>query len=361
MHRFVSLRNGHLLKILHVTQCYDGGVSRAIDNISKLMPEIQHYVLYSGSENPAINGLYSGVRKFSDNPFLRILEVRAYARELDAQVIHAHSSWAGLYTRAFRPPVPVIYEPHCYVFDDPHRHPLAKSLYRRIERLLSRRTTITVALTEHERGLAHGLDKNAKVRVLPNIPTIPTVDHREEPMQAAPEITMIGRIVPQKDPDFFRDLARFSAERGLPFKFVWIGAGTESATSSLQAEGIEVTGWLSPEKISQRLSTAWMYVHSAHYEGFPLSVLDAAAARVPIIVRDLPCFNETRLTKIDTPEEAIAALAQAYYDPDFLVSTKAGGDHLLQTMNIEAHTNVLTSVYLEARSDDHSTLVGTHP
>ncbi|ALO67772.1 hypothetical protein AS189_16415 [Arthrobacter alpinus] len=343
-----------------MTQCYDGGVSRAMDNISKLLPEIQHFVLYSGSENPAESGQYSGVRKFSANPLKRFLEVRAYARELEVEVIHAHSSWAGLYSRAFRPSVPVIYEPHCYVFDDPQRHPLLRSVYRRIESFLSRHTTITVALTEHERGLAYGLDKNAKVRILPNIPTIPTVAYREDTTQAVPEIVMIGRLAPQKDPGFYQDLARLSSARGLPFKFVWIGSGTESDTDALQAAGIEVTGWLAPEEISQRLSRAWMYVHSAHYEGFPLSVLDAAAAKVPIIVRDLPCFEETQLTKVEDPEEAIATLAQAYFDPDFFASTKVGGQLLLQTMNTETHTDVLTSVYRDARIATDDTLVGTH-
>lgn len=343
-----------------MTQCYDGGVSRAMDNISKLLPEIQHFVLYSGSENPAESGEYSGVRKFSANPIKRFLEVRAYARELNAEVIHAHSSWAGLYARALRPSIPVIYEPHCYVFDDPHRHPLLRIIYRRIESFLSRRTSITVALTEHERGLAYSLNKKATVRVLPNIPTIPTVAHREDTKQAVPEIVMIGRLAPQKDPDFYHDLAKLSSEHGLPFKFVWIGSGTETATAKLEAVGIEITGWLSPAEISQRLSNAWMYVHSAHYEGFPLSVLDAAAAKVPIIVRDLPCFKETQLTKVEDPEEAIATLTQAYFDPDFFESTKAGGKLLLQTMNSETHTDILTSVYRDARIATDDTLVGTH-
>ncbi|AIY03639.1 hypothetical protein ART_4040 [Arthrobacter sp. PAMC 25486] len=337
------------MKILHVTQCYDGGVSRAMDNISKLLPDINHYVIYSGSEDPTESGGYSGIKKFSSNPFKRIREVRVFAKELGAEVIHAHSSWAGLYTRLLRLPVPVVYEPHCFVFDDPERHPLLRTAYRRIESFLSKRTSITVALTEHERELANSIDENAKVRILPNIPTIPTVLDRQPIVQEFPEITMIGRIAPQKDPAFFRDVARLSRDQGLPFKFVWIGAGSEEATNSLLDAGVEVTGWLSPSEISARLATTWMYFHSALYEGFPLSVLDAAAAGVPIIVRDLPCFNETRLAKIDGPSEAISALAMAYFDADFLESTKSGGQQLLLTMNEETHTDVLRSVYHEAR------------
>lgn len=331
-----------------------------MDNISKLLPDIKHYVIYAGSENPADSGHYTGVRRFSGNPIKRVLEVRAYAKELGAEVVHAHSSWAGMYTRLLRLPMPVVYEPHCFVFDDPERHPLLRSLYRKIESFLSRRTSITVALTEHERELATSIDDDARVRILPNIPTIPTVIDRTPPQLEFPEITMIGRIAAQKDPNFFRDVAVLSQQQGLPFKFVWIGSGTEESTAKLQDAGVEVTGWLTPEEISHRLSRTWLYFHSAQYEGFPLSVLDAAAAGVPIIVRDLPCFNETRLTKISGPKEAISAISMAYFDSDFLESTLSAGQKLLATMNAGAHQEILRSVYWEAQTESEVTLVGSN-
>lgn len=348
-----------MLKILHVTQCYDGGVSRAMDNISKLLPDLKHYVIYSGTEDPEESGHYSGVRQFSRNPLKRMLEVRAFAKELGVELVHAHSSWAGLYTRVLRLPVPVVYEPHCFVFDDPERHPFLRSIYRKIEGALSRRTSITVALTGHERRLAKSIDQNATVHILPNIPTIPTVLDRESPSQERPVITMIGRIAPQKDPQFFLDLAQACGDQGLPFRFVWIGAGDEEASDSLVAAGVEVTGWLSPSEISTRLDSTWVYFHSALYEGFPLSVLDAAAARVPIVVRDLPCFDETKLTRVDGLAAAVSTLSKAYSDRDYFESTKAGGEHLLRTMNEETHAEALRSVYREARNTTEMNLVGS--
>lgn len=331
-----------------------------MDNIPRLMPEIEHYIIYDGTEDPEGTGLYSEIRKFNHNPIKRVLEVRKFAKELDVDVIHAHSSWAGLYSRFFRPNIPVIYEPHCFVFDDPQRHPLIRGIYRAVESFLSKRTAVTIALTEHERNLAHSIDKNATVRILPNIPTIPILERREITFSEFPEITMIGRIAPQKDPYFFLRLAQLSGDRGLPFKFVWIGSGDPTYSKALTEAGVEVTGWLSPEEMSTKLKHAWMYMHSAHYEGFPLSVLDAAAARIPIIVRDLPCFAETQLTKVGDHEEALATLAQAYFEPDFFESLKIGGDQLLQSMNPKTHTDVLRTAYSEASGETGNILARNH-
>lgn len=347
------------MKILHVTQCYDGGVSRAMDNISILLPEAKHYILYSGSDNPTETGQYSGVKLLSGNPIKRSLQVRSFANELGAEIVHAHSSWAGLYSRIFRLTMPVVYEPHCFVFDDPERHPFLRHAYRKVESILSRRTSVTVALTEHERSLATSIDRNATVRVLPNVPTIPVVKRRSDPSEASPVVAMIGRIAAQKDPSFFGELSQLSRNRGLPFRFVWIGSGSEGATQMLTDSGVKVTGWLPSSEITSTLERTWMYFHSAQYEGFPLSVLDAAAARVPMIVRDLPCFGGTQLTKVSSPSAAIEALEKALVDSSFFESIKNGGDMLLETMNEETHNDALRAIYRDATNDTTYEILGT--
>ncbi|MGN5734287.1 glycosyltransferase [Arthrobacter psychrochitiniphilus] len=329
-----------------------------MDNISLLIPEAKHYLLYYGTENPIHTGRYSVVKKFSGSPIKRALQVRKFAIEINAEIVHAHSSWGGFYSRIFRIPIPVVYEPHCFVFDDPHRHPLLRYVYRKVESILSKRTFVTVALTEHERSLATGIDQDAKVRVLPNIPTIPVVQSRRTPSGTSPVVSMIGRIAPQKGPTFFGELAQLSRERGLPFRFIWIGSGSSDAENSLTDAGVEVTGWLSSNEVTSALGRTWMYFHSAEYEGFPLSVLDAAAAKVPIIVRNLPCFDGTQLTKVSTPSAAIEALEKALKDLVFFESTKYGGEKLLETMNEEAHADVLRAIYADAKNESSHEFVG---
>jgi glycosyltransferase involved in cell wall biosynthesis len=100
-----------------------------------------------------------------------------------------------------------------------------------------------------------------------------------------------GRLGPQKDPLFFlAAVGRLRAtEPGL--RAVWLGDGDPALRDRLVAGGVEVTGWLPRGQTMARLGAADLYLHSARWEGFPLMVAEAAALRVPTLVRRLPSFT----------------------------------------------------------------------
>src|SRR5690606_21122555 len=48
-------------RILHVTQVYAGGISRAITSLVDLSPEVEHHLLWAGNEEPASDVPYASV------------------------------------------------------------------------------------------------------------------------------------------------------------------------------------------------------------------------------------------------------------------------------------------------------------
>jgi glycosyltransferase involved in cell wall biosynthesis len=332
------------MRILHVTECYEGGVSRAIDTIARLSPKHEHYLLWEGLADPLTTGLFEETCRLPKGSISRIASVNRYAVAVDADLIHAHSSWAGVYARTLKPVVPVIYEPHCFVFDDPDRSAISRAAYRFAESVLGRRSSSIVALTPHEEFLARRLNSRAEVIRLPNVPTIEVVQKPEQDM-ADTEVVMIGRLARQKNPEFFAEVASMVRHLNPSVRFTWIGDGNVAYQNILTDAGVRVTGWVGKVELETLLRNASIYLHSAKYEGFPLSVLDAAAADLPIIVRDLPCFDGYDLLKVDTAEAAALTINSLVEKPGDHKRLAKISRRLLEDMNDEAHKAALVQIY----------------
>ena len=180
------------MRILHVTECYQGGVRRAVDTIVRLTPELDHYLLADEAHDAGPG--YSRVIPMAHGFRGRSAQVNAIAEEINADLVHAHSSWAGAYARVSKPVKPVVYEPHCFVFDDPYRGRLQKWIFRRAENVLGRNTSVLLALTPHERELALSILPNERIVLLPNVPSIPVSTARRAPAYGMPEVVMVGQI-----------------------------------------------------------------------------------------------------------------------------------------------------------------------
>lgn len=340
-----------LRTILHVTECYEGGVGRAIRNIVRILPDDVHLLLARGSGIGTDAHLYACVTALPDGPLSALVAVQKVTRRLSPDLLHAHSSWAGIYTRLLPLPVPVVYEPHCYAFEDTNRGRVFRSLFWLAEYWASRRTASVLTLSPREALLARRVSASTPIYYLPNAPTLPVV-----PPAIALDKTftqsmcMIGRAAAQKDPGYFVRVAD-EVRRHVPnVECTWIGGGEPGYIELLESSGIRVTGWLEPAEVARELDHAGVYVHSALYEGFPLSVLDAASQGVPVIARDIPCFNDTPLVRGQAPQDVAEKAIAALTDPQTRLSVINRGYALLEHMNEANQMNALEHAYTECLS-----------
>lgn len=333
------------MRILHVTECYEGGVRRAIDTMVRLTPEFEHFLMADRDQLKGHGIGLAGTIPMAKGFLKRASQVDSVCAEMEIDIVHAHSSWAGVYARVGRINRPVVYEPHCFVFDDPHRPRLQKWAYRKAEIALGRKTSALIALTPHEQALATQVISPDKIVWLPNVPSISVNLPRKEPISTPPEVVMIGRLARQKDPGFFASLYEGLKTEGIDTKFTWIGDGDESYRKMLTARGVEVTGWLNDEALIDRLSAASLYFHSASYEGFPLSVLDAAQAGLPILVRNLSCFNGFPISTTDEIQDAVNKVGELLSSTELQKLYMIKNDQLLTVMNPEAQRASLHRAY----------------
>jgi len=321
-------------RVLHVVECYDAGVGRAVNRWIALAPRHEHHLLWEGLQSPAeVTGIASHRRM----PAGLSGRTRSVGERVDAiapDVIVAHSSWAGVYARVTRTNAPVIYVPHAYKFEDPAQPAILRAAYRWAEGILARRTSVTVALTPREEWLAHSLHRDAQTRRVPNASTLrPTSEHPATGFDADDTVAMIGRISAQKSPRYFLEVAgRVRAQRPRT-RFVWAGDGDQALRRELEDAGIEVTGWLDGDALRSFLSRPFVYFHSAAYEGFPLSVLDAAAFEHPVVVRDIPPFEDLDIWQCSSPADAAAAILSVLDRTPGHTRARSGAQWLTAEMN----------------------------
>nr|WP_229233052.1 glycosyltransferase [Corynebacterium cyclohexanicum] len=353
-----ELGNRQPLRILHVTECYEAGVGRAVNLASRAVDHAEHYLLASGSE-PDSRGNFSEVLPWGDGHPQRLRRLKEAVARLRPDLVHAHSSWAGMYARVLPLPIPVVYQPHCFAFDDPYRGRWQRMLFHGAEKLLSRRSPTVIVLSEHEKALALSLRRDWDVVHVPNVASVqPSQEVRGTGVPAPageaavrlPTVAMAGRISRQKAPEFFAEVARGAARAGCPWRFVWIGDGEQRDRDLLVGSGVHVTGWLGDEGMSAWLARTSVYFHSAAYEGFPLSVLDAASHGIPVLARDIPCFAGTGIATVTTPDEALAEIGRALTSRRREADLRATSRRLTASMSFNAHGTALARAYESAVS-----------
>ena len=339
------------MHVLHVTDRYSGGVGRAIDRITELVPEAEHHLLSTGIESTDGRGIYRSTSGLPDGFTARVRAVRQVVDEVTPDVVHAHSSWAGMYTRIRKLPVPVVYQPHCYYFERPNLLRPVRGAVRVMERVLATNGSVVAAVSPREEGLAWSMGVREVVRI-PNAPSSAAVREAgarsDVAVQGRRTVTMVGRVVPQKDPRFFAETARFARRLDLGLHFRWLGDGDAALVSELTDAGVEVTGWLTADDVMRQMVASDVYLHCASYEGFPISVLDAARVGLPAIVRGIPAFEGSRLTTVDSPGEAAAAAHAAVEDRARRLRMIESGDRLIGEMDESALHDGVVRAYATA-------------
>lgn len=214
-----------------------------------------------------------------------LLQLHRLIRAIRPDVIHAHSSKAGL-VRALAPfhrRTPIIYTPHGFGFLQENLSTPKRLLIRSVERLLAACGGEIVGVSPSEGRLAATLSRRAgyirnpcdvnEIRAVVGGPTSP----------GGLRIGMSGRANPQKNFPMFAAVARRLPET----TFHWIGAVSPTDLDNDLPDNVRITGWLPWEDCIRAIGRLGVYIHTSLWEGVSNTLLEAMALRKPAIV--YPC------------------------------------------------------------------------
>ena len=281
-------------RVLHVVECYGGGVASALDQYVRATPGLEHHLLRRLRDDFAEDGQhdrFATVAELPRGPLTARRAVRAHVRALAPEVVHAHSSFAGLFVRTtlLRRRPRVVYTAHGYGFERQDVGPLVRRGFELAERLLALTTDAYAACSAREVDLTRRVAPRRPVVLLPNAADL-VVEPRRRPDPSVPCLVGMGRLGASKDPALFAAVVEEVRRLSGPVDAVWVGDGPEEWVAPLRAAAVEVTGWLPRREGLAVLAGATAYVSTSAWESGPMALLEAEAHGVPILARRLPAF-----------------------------------------------------------------------
>ena len=339
------------VRTLHVIESFGSGSLSALMQYVRSTPHLEHHLLRRVRTTDYVPdgelALFASVHELPTSPLTWPRALRSVVRSVTPEIVHAHSSFAGLFTRLAirnRADRRIVYTPHCFAFERRDVRRTTRIGFLFAEWLLALNTDTIAGCSEFEAERSARWRTCRRAVYVPNYSPIPA--SAGSGMVTRREIVGVGRVVPQKDPEFFARVIDALRAVELPSRAVWIGSGEAQGVRALDRAGVEVTGWLARSHAQARVEAAQVYVHTAKWEGFPMSVLEAAAAGIPIVARRIGAFSGAPERWIgETPEQLAALIELVRGSAEQAESNRREWAEFLATNSRESQRDRLTEAY----------------
>lgn len=263
-----------------------------------------------------ISKLTRSINLFGD--LLAVKECVSLIKKIKPDIIHAHSSKAGVVARiaGWICKIPVVFTAHGWGFT-PGSPKLRGFVALISEKLLTPLTAKLICVSESDRQLALslGVGNQNSLRTIHNgIANIPVPI--ANPSQQLPRLIMVARFQEQKDqPTLLRAIAQLQ-NPSIHLDLVGSGPSLESCKALAQSLGIakQVSFLGDRIDVADLLARSQIFILSSHYEGLPISILEGMRAGLPVVatnVNGIPEEVENGKTGLLVPPKDINALAKA--------------------------------------------------
>lgn len=290
------------MKVLHVAESAKGGVGTYIEEL------VSWQLTELGSDNVSVLAPDAHATRISALPAENILmfsrpdrsaatlsnlarSLRDVVRDYQPDVIHAHSTFAGLVVRALygwkRDRPALIYCPHGWSFDVRTAF-WKQSLAKLMERVLADFCDCIIAISTHERDAARRVGiPTSKIDVVHNgLSDVEQVDPQPWDDDRL-KILFVGRLDRQKGFDVLMDAMAPLANRASVRVAGEAVAGDQPFQLQNSAANVEMLGWLSELDIRGHLAAADVLVVPSRWEGFGLVALEAMRAGRMVVASDV--------------------------------------------------------------------------
>lgn len=286
-------------RILYIVEAMGGGIfSYLVDLANRLASKNEIFIAYATrtqTPNDFKEYFDKSIKLIEVKNFTRsinfikdtkaLFEIKTIAKSIQPDIIHLHSSKAGVLGRiAFNgKEVPVFYTPHGYSFLMKDQSAIKRFIYHSIEAVFAKRKCTIIGCSEGENKESLKLTNSATF--VNNGVNLSELDKYIEVIKGKENdkltVFTLGRICYQKNPALFNEIALSMPE----VDFIWIGDG--ELKNELTAPNIKITGWLKREKALECALGCQVFVLTSLWEGLPISLLEAMYMKKICIVSDV--------------------------------------------------------------------------
>lgn len=305
-----KIESGNLNIVIMITKGDIGGAQIHVKDLAVSLQSMGNTVTVIVGEKDTFTAMLDGlniqyhvveslIREINPiTDFKAFREIRSYLKELKPDLLSLHSSKAGIIGRliAAIDKIPSTFTAHGWAFTD-GVSPKKQFIYKTIERITALLPTSIIAVSKYDRGIAikHKVCKPENIIAIQN--GMPDIDPKlfANPSQTPPRLIMVARFKAPKDQ---KALVTALAElKDLPWELILIGEGETQAETTVEIEHqqlqdkVKMLGYRND--IDELMASSQIFILISHYEGFPLTILEAMRAGLPVIASDVGGVSET--------------------------------------------------------------------
>lgn len=218
-----------------------------------------------------------------------LMEIRKIVKEEKPDIVHLHSSKAGILGRIgiHDKKIRMFYNPHGFSFLKLDDSKMKRFVYKAIEKctaIINYKCTI-VGCSKGEYNEAKKLNKNSIC--INNGINIEKLNEETKDLEERKidyenlRICTVGRIGFQKNPKIFNEIAKQFPK----LQFTWIGDG--ELKNELTSPNITITGWLERKNVLKEVNDNDIFLLPSLWEGLPISLLEAMYMKKICIVSNV--------------------------------------------------------------------------
>lgn len=294
-----------MMKVLHVGEYVNGGVATYLKTLLKGLQE------YSNVENYLLISAYKSQKSWEDitkkvfyykykrsilNVFSAIKQIHEVIEKVNPDIIHVHSTWAGLFVRLpyliRKRKAKIIYQSHGWAFlMDTSNY--KKKIYALVERILSISTDRIINISNYEQNQAieYGLNKNKMIMIYNGVEDkINKSNLKLNWDKDKINLLFVGRLDRQKGLDLFLDVYNKMKLENIHLYVI----GTSVLDNSLPKSTKYVTylGWVDNKDIDIYYQACDAVIMPSRWEGFGLVAIEAMRNSKPVIVSNRGALPE---------------------------------------------------------------------
>ncbi|MGW5678489.1 glycosyltransferase [Streptomyces sp. NPDC003860] len=256
---------------------------------------------------------------------------------IEAPLIHAHTGIYGGYlaTRLGRPDARLVVTEHSSFLEKIFRQPASRKLYAEV----LERADEFMCVSRHLRDqvVREFPQYEGKIRVVPNVINFEQFSAEAQPSEKLLKWLYLGRLIPLKGVTTLFEAFAQVAEKEPEATLTMVGSGPLKADLLERAEELGLSDRFTilpavpPEEVNALMHQYDLLVHASHAETFGMTVVEANAAGLPVLV-----------TRCNGPEESLdgidhlaGALMEVSDDPQVIVDAYWGLRERFHELDLE--------------------------
>ncbi|RLO25722.1 hypothetical protein CLM69_24620, partial [Serratia marcescens] len=282
-------------KVLHVAETVKGGVATVIRQLVQQNDEFDFYCVLPDSQYREIGAFPAEKMKVFTRTGRNISSFISLAinyiqmvRKEKPDVIHVHSTFAGVVCRLLTPLVrmtckpKIIYCPHAFSFlmDTSEKK---KKVYAKIEKILQKNTDVIICTSEYEKrtALMAGLSPDNLTVVYNGVePPVTLSDDTNPYRQDKINILFVGRFDYQKGFDLVQRIADELDDR---FLITIVGGNVHAKEQPASHARMDFKGWLTSAEMAPYFTYADVLLMPSRWESFGLVAVEAESYGLPVV------------------------------------------------------------------------------